>query len=191
MSARTQPKSDDSGLGLVELIVVVVVVGIIFAAIGTILTNSWVAQKSVLTVTEATNRGQVVGSALERAARNAVDARVTNDSDVALAAGTGGTVLWVRTSLGGDMRCQGFRISGGELRLAMSNTMLPASAGWARWEPSVTLAATGSPFTVDMGDKATYKFSIDTDASPVDFDGTIAIRSDPLTAADKGTNPCW
>ena len=191
MSTRVPHKSNDSGLGLIELIVVIVIVGIIFSAIGTILANSWLAQQSVVTVTEATNRGQVIGSSIERAARNAVDARVTNDADVAVATGTSGTVLWVRTSLPGSLRCQGFRISGEQLQIASSNTALAASSGWSKWKPQVTFEGTGNPFTVDMSDKATYTFSIRTDGAPVDFDGTVAIRSDPLSAADKGTNPCW
>ncbi len=67
-------------------------------AIATIFVNSWRTQEQVTSVTQATNRGQVVGSTIERAMRNALYFDVTES----------GTVLRVRTSLDGEPEVSGF-----------------------------------------------------------------------------------
>ena len=65
-------RGKDAGLSLIELIVSVVVSMIVLAGIATVFVNSWLAQSDVLSTSEATNRGQLVGSAVEKAMRNAL-----------------------------------------------------------------------------------------------------------------------
>ncbi len=192
MNEHNQRRSDETGLGLIELIVAIVVSGIVLIVIGTMLANSWSAQQKVLGVTAATNRGQVVSSAIERAVRNSLDMRITDAADTPLAAGGNGAVLWVRTSLGGDERCQGFRfVDGGVQAAATSAAKLPASISWSKWSPPFTTTASSAPFSLIASRELKYAFKVETGVAPVDFAGTIAVRSDPLSTTEKGINACW
>ena len=192
MKLKSGVRRDESGLGLIELIVAIVVSGIVLAVVATILVNSWSAQEKVLSVTRATNSGQVIGAAIERAVRNSVDLRITDAADNPVATGGSGSVLWVRTSLGGAQRCQGFRLIEGAVQIGRSDTSkLLASKEWPEWSPSVKVGDPTTSFTLTLSKELTYAFSMSTDAAAVDFGGSIAIRSDPLGAADKGVDACW
>ncbi|HEY9309130.1 MAG TPA: hypothetical protein VIP82_15110 [Microbacterium sp.] len=167
----------DSGLSLIELIVYVLLASVLLGAMALILVNSWRTQEDVTSVSGATNRGQVMGSALERAMRNALDFDVDNT----------GTVLRVRTSLTGPHACQGFLLTDDEARIAMSSGALPANTNdWADWESDVVQNGT-SPFFVENGDTVVYTFDIETDSAPVRFSGEAAARS----VATGTSSPCW
>jgi type II secretory pathway pseudopilin PulG len=174
-----QTDDNEAGLSLIELIVAIVVTTIILAGIATILANSWMTQQKVVTVSEATNRGQLVGSAIERAMRNALYFEVSE----------GGTVLQVRTSLAGDLRCQGFRLTDGRAQMTTSSGALTTpNTTWPEWQSGIARRGTADYFapSVDMK-QLTYAFAIQTEASPVDFGARIALRSEP----ELESSPCW
>lgn len=184
MTNRKRSLGDD-GLGLIELIVAIVVSGIVMAAIVTIFFNSWKAQQDVLSVSEATNRGQLVGSAIEKAVRNAVDMQFD--------ASTG--VLKVQTSLAAE--CQGFFVGLNPETPADETpvtTVLTAASGgaltepenWNVWDPALTLRASESSLA-RSGTKVSYVFVIETESAPVRIDGGATQRT--ITGSED--NPCW
>jgi prepilin-type N-terminal cleavage/methylation domain-containing protein len=180
MNSNFDARTDD-GLSLIELIVAVVVSGIVTVAIATIFVNSWNAQKDVLSVSEATNRGQLVGSSIEKAVRNAVYVNAP-DSET----------LLVRTSL--DVGCFGFHI--GEavnddgdaittIRTTAGGAPLPATGDWSVWKPEIELKASASSLT-KVGTTVEYVLVIETDAAPVVIQGEVTQRSVP----DSGGPSC-
>lgn len=177
MTDDVNPLGSDAGLSLVELIVYVLVASIIVIASGAILINSWTTQRNVTTVTEATTRGQVMGSTIERAMRNALDFDVT----------AGGTELRVRTSLQGTLACQAFQLSSGQSRMSVRSAGLPALASnWTPWQQGV--AQDGStPFFSAIGDTVTYTFKIQTNSTPVRISG----QASPRSTATGVSTPCW
>lgn len=183
-------QDNDGGLTLIELIVAIVVSGIVIVTIGTIFINSWRTQEQVVSTTEATNRGQVVASMIERAMRNALFFEVSEGGTV----GATGNVLRVRTSLTGTLRCQAFQLTEGAspafgtMHLATGELGLSA---FSPWKTGIAKQGTTAYFedTVGIGKRSlTYTFQIETDASPVSFTGDIAPRSGDDT---KGKDGCW
>jgi Tfp pilus assembly protein PilW len=170
----------EAGLGLIELIVAVVVSAILLAGIATIFARSWQTQGNVISVSEATNRGQVVSAAIERAVRNGLFVQVSDS----------GRELRVSTSLGGGLKCQGFRLSsdsGGVARFSGASASLAASDLWPLWETGILPQGT-TPFFLESGtDVVTYTFQIETESVPVSFVGQVSPRS-----VQEGTNDsCW
>jgi hypothetical protein len=167
----------DAGLSLIELIMYILLASVLLAGMAVILVNSWKTEKDVTSVTDATNRGQIMGSAVERAMRNALDFDVD----------ASGTTLRVRTSLSGELACQGFLLTDGAARIATSSGALPAdTASWGDWGGAV--AQNGStPFFAETGDTVTYTFDLETDGAPVRFSGEAAARS----VATGVSSPCW
>ena len=149
----------------------------VLGATALILVNSWITQRNVTSVTDATNRGQTMSSTIERAMHNALDFEVSLD----------GRTLRVRTSLEGELRCQGFHISGGSARWVIADQDLPTStSAWTVWETGVAQRGT-TAFFVPGGDGLTYTFDIKTDTAPVRFGGQTAARS----ALSGESSPCW
>ncbi len=171
-------RDDDSGVSLVELIIYMLLASVILASAAMILVNSWNTQRDVTTVSEATNRGQSMGAAIERAMRNGLAFEVS----------AGGTELRVRTSLGGNLTCQGFLLSSsGSARLAQSSTALPASSSaWTFWEQGIEKDGTSDFFT-ESGEHVLYKFKVQTESAPVRVSGEASTRS----VATGVTSPCW
>lgn len=173
---RIADRSDDDGISLIELIVYVLIASVLLLATAAILSNSWSTQRNVTNVTNATNRGQVMTSTIERAMRNAIAFDVSVD----------GSTLLVHTSLTGSLACQGFSLVTGESRMSLSPTALGASSTWPVWQPGV--AQRGStPFFAETGTTVAYTFDITTTAAPVRFAGQAAARS----AATGVSAPCW
>lgn len=168
--------SDDEGLSLIELIVYILVASILLIATSVILANSWTTQRNVTDVTEATNRGQVITSTVERAMRNAIAFDVSVD----------GTTLVVHTSLEGGLACQGFLLTAGESRMSLSASALGLTSTWPVWQPGVAQRGS-SPFFSETGTTVAYTFDISTTAAPVRFAGQAAARS----AATGVSAPCW
>ncbi|MBW9094081.1 prepilin-type N-terminal cleavage/methylation domain-containing protein [Microbacterium jejuense] len=176
--------NDQRGLSLIELIVAMTVSLLVLTGVGTVLINAWLAQEDVTTTSEATTRGQLIGSSIEKAMRNALGFKV---------AGSGGTELWVWTSLGGARSCQGFRLAPGESLMSEGAGPLGASSSWASWEQDVVQRSGGAgPVAVFAetvpGKTVTYTFDIRTESAPVRFNGEASVRSTPGAEAD---NPCW
>ena len=141
-----------------------------------ILINSWRTQEAVLSETEATNRGQLVSSAIERAVRNALALEVT-----------GGSTLRVHTSLGASRACQGFGL-GGDVA-TMTQNAGPLGATWPEWQDGIDAIPGELPGDALLhadGATVTYAFEIPTDAAPVRFVGTVSARN-PTGV----TSPCW
>lgn len=171
------PEDRDGGFSLVELIIYVLLASLLLGTMAMILINSWRTQKSVTSVSEATNTGQVMGSAVERAMRNAL----AFDVD-----GTG-TILRVRTSLGGALACQGFLLTTGQARITTSSGALSTNTNnWSNWASSVVQNGS-TPFFAETGDAVNYAFDIQTTSSAVRFSGEAATRS----VATGVSSPCW
>ena len=168
-------KPRDEGFGIIELIVAIVVSGIILTAIASILVNSWKTQEDVLSVSESTNRGQLVGSMVERAVRNARFVDVSTD----------GTTLRVLTSLSGGLKCQGFAVIGGEVKVSANAGTLPAT--WPVWAPPISPSNIAPYFAQSVDGVVTYKLDLDTDSSPVRISGAVVPRS-ALLLTNGG---CW
>lgn len=167
----------DAGVSLIELIVYVLLASIILIATSMILINSWNTQKDVTSVSEATNRGQSMGSTIERAMRNALDFEVSADQQE----------LRVRTSLGGTQQCQAFYLAAGTARLAQSAGALPAlSTSWTAWNEGVKKNGS-TPFFTQTGQSVVYSFDIETESAPVRFAGEASTRSTPTGVS----SPCW
>lgn len=175
----------DRGLSLIEVIIAILVSSIVLLAVGTILINSWMAQRDVNNITQATNRGQLVASAIERAVRNAEVISVSSDSEV----------LRVQTTLAGSLRCQGFALhDAGTAQMKTSASSLGADSGWPVWEPGIDQAAqsdgTPIPFFDAWVDNTgvTYTFEmIDGDTAPVRFAGETGARNRPTGEVPD----CW
>lgn len=171
-------RENEAGLGLIELIVAIVVIGIVIAAIATIFVNSWRTQEQVTTVTQATNRGQLVSSTVERAMRNALYFEVAE----------GGTVLRVRTSLVGELRCQGFRVTDAAAQFTTDDIALSSpNTAWPSWQTGITKQGTTPYFVRTTAGSLTYTYKITTDASPVAFSGDVIPRS----VQETGSDGCW
>ena len=170
----------DAGLGLIELIVALVVAGIVLAGIGAIFVRSWQTQEEVMSVSEATNRGQLVASAIERAVRNGLYVQVSDS----------GTVLRVSTSLSGSLKCQGFRVTsdaGGTARYSMSASTLGTSDTWPEWQPAV-MAQPGTPYFEEPSPGVIrYSFQLETESAPVRFAGEVSPRS----IQEGDSDSCW
>ena len=120
-----------------------------------------------------------MGSAIERALRNAKDINVAPaDAD--------GSELRVWTSLTGSLACQGFQIGGGQATIATSPGLLPAVTDWADWQDGIVQHGS-EPYFVRVGDTVTYTFDITTESAPVPFSGRAKMRS----TATGETAPCW
>jgi Tfp pilus assembly protein PilE len=179
---RSSIASDESGLTLIELIVVVVLTGILSGVVVMILVNSWTTQKDVTTTSEATNEGQVLASSIERSVRNADAIAVTGD------------VLQVRSRIDGAETCWAFRFqpADGTPTVAplvddaahMASGTAPLSWGGA-WIAEKATPIGASYFTLDAG-TLTYGFQLATDSAPVVFQGEITIRNDHT----EGGSPC-
>lgn len=176
----TRTAGDDSGLSLIELLIALLVSVIVVVAAATILVNSWLTQEDVTSTTEATTRGQVMGSAIERAMRNAKDFTVSpSDAD--------GTELRVWTSLGGDLTCQAFQLATGEARIVTRSGTLPAVTSWGNWQVGVGKQG-ATPYFQRSGSTVTYSFELATDSAPVPISGQAKMR----TIHDPGeVSPCW
>ncbi|WP_175525243.1 prepilin-type N-terminal cleavage/methylation domain-containing protein [Microbacterium sp. cf046] len=166
----------EAGVSLIELIVYVLVSSILLLAMSSILINSWTTQRNVTSVSDATNRGQVISSTIERAMRNALAFDVSAD----------GTTLRVRTSLNGILACQGFVLTPGQSRMSLSSSTLTDNSTWAEWQPGVV--PRGSvPFFSVTASTVMYTFDIQTSSTPVRFGGQAFARS----SATGVTTPCW
>lgn len=179
MAVHSSDPGEEAGLGLIELLVAMFVAAIVVIAAASILVNSWLTQEDVTSTTQATTRGQVMGSAMERALRNAKDIQV-------LPTEANGTELRVWTTLGGQQTCQGFQLTTGTATIATSNGMLPAVGNWGEWETGI-LTHDGEPFIVKSGDTVRYAFDIETDSAPAQFSGEATMRS----TATGEISPCW
>ncbi len=164
----------DAGLSLIELIVAVVISSFLLAGVAMVFINSWNTQEDVMTTTEATARGQLVASTIERAMRNANDYVIQG----------GGTILLVRTSLGGSQACQGFDLGAGQARMSVSAG--PIASHWAAWEDGIQVVAS-APFFAPASRGITYTFDIGTASAPVRFEGNATARIAP----SGGGSPCW
>ena len=178
--------ANDDGISLIELIIVILIVALLGGVVTMILVNSWTTQRQVNSTTVATNEGQVVATAVERAVRNAQDTRVNGSSTL---------IVW--TTGAGAKTCQAFRFAAADASDATkgSAAFMTAGSGSPSWTtppwsgPTIRQDVSPSPtyFTKD-GSVITYSFQIRTDASPVVFRGEVAARN---TGTAPGVSPCW
>lgn len=176
----TNHDSRDAGLGLIELIVAMVVSGIVIIAVATIFGRSWLTQERVISVSEATTRGQVVSAAIERALRNALYVQVSDS----------GTVLRVSTSLSGSLKCQGFRLtsaSGGSAQFMTSGSALTDPATWPELDDGVVALGSNPFFDASTPGVVSFSFQIATESAPVRFSGEVAPRS----IQEGDSDSCW
>ncbi|MDT0184080.1 hypothetical protein Q9S36_28200 [Microbacterium sp. ARD31] len=182
----------EAGLSLIELIMYMLLASLLLGGMATLLANSWTTQTNVQTMSDATNRGQIVSQSIERAMRNA------QAFDVSASGG----LLRVDTNLSGDQRCQAFWVSSGALyqtstwgtRADGTADPIPSlnPASWPKpWlTEGVKQRASTIPFFARSGLNLSYAFDVDlaTDtAAPVRFKGQVSLR----TPEAGGVSPCW
>ncbi|WP_243077293.1 prepilin-type N-terminal cleavage/methylation domain-containing protein [Microbacterium sp. SS28] len=161
--------TNDEGLTLIELIIYIVILGIISTAIVMILTNTLRAQASVTSQTQATTRGQLVSSEIEKAMRNAIAFTVSPD----------GSTLHVNTSFAGSKQCQAFALTSDGLKMSVSSSPAPDISVWPVWQKRVAAVGVSTPaFTALGGDGVTYAFNATSDSAPVRFTGNAYTRND-------------
>lgn len=175
---------DDSGVSLIELIVVIVLIGILGTAVAAIFINSWRAQEQVTSTTQATNAGQVIGQVIERAVRNGRCIDLVNSNMVRV-----NTVY----PAGDSRRYQQIWIAPsvdtpGESDLylaASSTTSLPSPGPWIE---NVSHVAGSSAYFALSPDKKTLTYAIDmeTEATPVTISGSVSLRD-----TSGGPSTCW
>ena len=175
-------KREDAGFSLIELIIVVVIIGLLGLVIGTIFTNMWRAQEAVGLQTQATTRGQLVASEIERAMRNAIAFDVSAD----------GSTLRVNSSFTGGRECQAFSLAADGAHMSVASAPA-APSGWPIWQSDIA-AISGSPFFSSDGDTVTYAFNAVSKAAdgsivaaPVRFTGKVFMRN----AVEGTLSPCW
>jgi len=196
----------DEGLSLIELIIYIVVLGILGVGSVTIFLNMWKTQANIDAQTQGTAHGQLVGSEIEKAMRNATGFQVIS----------GGNGLIVQTTFPGARQCQEFSFdaTGGvdnQGTLSMAFSAAPARSLTARdaWQdglnPASTLHPDGeftalftavglnghvvtvAPAGVHYSFKATAP-DRDTTSGPVTFSGS-AFPRDSNQVGDVST--CW
>ena len=145
---------------------------LVLGGLAVILFNSWRTQENIVSETDATNRGQLVSSLIERAVRNGVAVDVPD-----------GNTLRVHTSLVGEQECQGFSFTGGIASMTMRSGAL--GTVWPAWQDGIT-AISGQPILEQDGGTVTYAFEIATTGAPVRFIGTVAPRNPTGVSS-----PCW
>jgi len=176
MRPTSRPRSDDAGITLVELIIGMLIATVIAGATVMILVNSWRTQEEVASVSDATNTGQLVSSAMERAIRNADYIDVSADQ----------STLLVQTSLGGSLTCQGFHLTTDSLLMAIRSTPLGDPTTWPSWKTGLSRQGTAS-FLTRTGNTVSYAFDMTTDSAPVHFTGSAALRS----VSTGEPRSCW
>ncbi|GAA3623118.1 hypothetical protein GCM10022200_01670 [Microbacterium awajiense] len=171
------PRQDDDGLSLIEVIVYVVVLGILMIVVTMIFINTWTAQASVASQTQATTRGQLVASQFERALRNAVDYSIEES----------GTVLKINTTFTGTRQCQGFALTDSGLAMTItSNNAEQPIADWPIWQDRVEAITGTTPFTDVDSTTIAYAFNAVSDSAPVRFTGDTYMRNQRA-----GMDGCW
>ena len=178
----TRRSADDQGVSLIELVAVVAILGVVGLVMGTLFSNVWRSQEAVNAQSQATTRGQLIASEVERAMRNAIAFDVSAD----------GTTLRVNTALGGGLRCQAFQLAADGLHMTVASAPAPAAAsGWPLWQTDVTVAS-GS-FITKSGTSISYSFNALSKsgsravAAPVRFQGMAYMRN----SAAGSLGPCW
>jgi len=173
----------DEGIGLIELIVAIVISGLFLVVVGTMFVNAWMAQEQVVSTTKATNAGQLTGSAIERALRNALFYEISD----------GDRVLRVRTSLDGDLRCQGFRFTDGPapafgtVQSSRDADALPSDE--LAWPAQSGISREGTTPFLARSEEGTlsYSFQVAAGATPVRIFGDVT----PRTPQAGGSDGCW
>jgi len=174
---------DDDGLSLVELIFYVVILGLITTGIAVVFFNTWKAQAGVSDQVDATERGQLVSSQIEKAMRSAVAYKITDPT--LTASGSTGSTLVVATAMTGSNACMAFSLGGGTAQLATTSGGAVSPAPWPTWQTGITAhktsAGTSVPFFALVGTDVSYSFDVTTAHGPaVHFEGTAYLR-----------NPTW
>jgi prepilin-type N-terminal cleavage/methylation domain-containing protein len=140
MSDRRSSDSAD-GFTLIELLVYMMLIGLVLAIVGAMMTNTMRTSNTVTSVTEASNAGQFAAHSIEKGIRNSSDFNLTSPAGndqllIARTALSGATLTWKCAawyySSAGDGSIR-YMISDGAIPLA------PTSAQLATW----TLLAEG------------------------------------------------
>jgi prepilin-type N-terminal cleavage/methylation domain-containing protein len=142
---------EDAGFTMIELIVVVALLGAVFAAVGGMYISTLQAEQQVSGDTSAANDGQLAARAIDDAMRNGSSFYVTDGFD-------GGQLLVVRTAGAGsalDWSCAAWYYTpenGGEIRADVqpdgSNIGLPGNTELPNWTLLVSgITASGPVFT--------------------------------------------
>lgn len=173
-------RSDDDGLSLIELVIYIVVLGIIMSGVIMIFVNTWRAQAAVTSQTEATSKGQLAASEIEKAMRNAIDFTVTDDT------------LLVNTSFTGDHKCQGFYVDSSGLHMALRAPSAGAATGWPVWQQAVARVG-GLPVFAALGSEngISYQFNATNESGATRFSGVAYMRNATRGGAtDEGMGGC-
>lgn len=183
----------DRGITLVELLVYMLLAIVVLTIVGSILINSFQAERQVRDAAQSNSTAQLVAESLGRGIRNA--------SAVEVSAPTADTLLLRTRSLdgsdAGSWYCQAWLISGGELRTSKSTTAIPApdAATAATW----TLLASdveqigASPILALAADERSVDVRLTVgvgEGVPVTLD-TVMVAQQPIPATGKVTAPCF
>ncbi len=162
--------------------------------IASIFANSWIAQSDVLTTTQATNRGQLMGQSIEKSARNADAIRITSD----------GRYVGFRVRTSSGYSCAAYLIQSASPADSLVSTtasplLLPTATGWPQpWLSKNVQPKAGNPYFAVSSTSTpvvTYLFQIRTNAAPVTISGQASARGQGILvstdSSPQGASPCW
>jgi len=189
----SEPADHDRGITLVELLVYMLLAIVVLTIVGSILINSFQAERQVRDAAQSNSTAQLVAESLGLGIRNA--------SAVEVSAPTPDAVLLRTRSIdgteAGNWYCQAWLISDGDLRTTRSTAAIPApdAATAATW----TLLATdveqiGSSPLLSLGaDERSVDVMLTVGVGqgvPVTLD-TVMVAQQPIPATGKVTAPCF
>ncbi|MGN8025423.1 type II secretion system protein [Microbacterium sp. 22242] len=188
MNSSTDRAED--GFSLIELIFFVVILGLITTGIAVVFFNMWKAQASVSGQVDATERGQLIASQVERAMRDGIAFSVPS-----------GSTLLVATSSASNA-CMGFSFVDGTMtppgtaNLAITSGTSLSTASWPAWQSGIVahpLSGGGFDpfFAIVSPNTIRYSFDVKSANGPtVHFEGTGYLRSASApTDANWGVRP--
>lgn len=190
--ARSTVKND-RGITLVELLVYMFLAVVVLTIVGSILINSFRAERQVRDAAQSNSTAQLVAESLGLGIRNASAVEVSAPS---------ADIVLLRTrsidgSDAGSWYCQAWLISGGELRTSRSTAAIPVpdaatAATWTLLATDVEQIGT-SPILALTSDERSVDVRLTVGVGkgvPVTLD-TVMVAQQPIPATGKVTAPCF
>lgn len=186
----TISRKDDDGFTLVELVIAAMILVLVLAVVGAMLTSLSKTSKTVNSLTATSTSAQLAADSIERGIRNSSDFLLTNPSGtdqmlVARTAQGGATLTWT---------CVAWYYSsanGGSIRYTMSPSAIatPTATTLSQWTLLATGIAPVSGTTIFSGSTPQLTIGFNGQSSGA---GNVTISSTVISrAGSSGTPACY